>query len=326
MNILSSKQVFTLLYIGPTDISQEIKKNIPKSWKLICVETLKEFLTTPVSVDIILDASIRDIIDLNLFEFSNVTTIGCASTGTNHIKLPVNTPRYIEVFSLRDTPDVLQKLTSAAEFSFTLLLTLAKRVIPAANAAKSGFWNRIEFPGVVLEGKKLGLIGFGRIGRAMAVYANSFGMNVGFYDPYLTKKPLEILEYNSIEQLVENSDFVSIHVPYDSEKDRKPIIDKHLFAIFKQGSYFINTSRGELIDESGLITEIDSGRIRGAALDVLINEPKIEENLIYKYAVETGANIIFTPHIAGYSIENVRIATIGMLAHIVKEVSHRNKP
>lgn len=325
MNFSSSSQEFNLLYVGPTDILEEIKKNMPESWGLICVETLKEFLTNPVSVNIILDASIRDIINLNLFEFSKVTTIGCASTGVNHIKRPVNSPRHIEIFSLRDTPEVLQKLTSAAEFSFALLLTLAKKVIPAASAVKSGFWNRIEFPGVVLEGKKLGLIGFGRIGRAMAVYANSFGMKVGFYDPYLTKKPLEISEYNSIEQLVENSDFVSIHVPYDSEKDKKPIIDKHLFALFKQGSYFINTSRGELIDESGLITEINSGRIQGAALDVLINEPKIEENLIYKYAVETGANIIFTPHIAGYSIENVRIATIGMLAHIVKEVSSRNK-
>jgi D-3-phosphoglycerate dehydrogenase len=325
MNILSSKQDFNLLYIGPTDISEEIKKNIPKSWKLISVETLKEFLTTPVSVDIILDASIRDIIDLNLFEFSKVTTIGCASTGTNHIKRPVNAPRHIEIFSLRDTPDVLQKLTSAAEFSFALLLTLAKRVIPAANAVKSGFWNRIEFPGVVLDGKKLGLIGFGRIGRAMAVYANSFGMKVGFYDPYLTNKPIEILEYHSIEQLVENSDFISIHVPYNSEKDKKPIIDKHLFSLFKQGSYFINTSRGELIDEIGLITEIESGKILGAALDVLVDEPKIEENLIYRYAVKTGANIIFTPHIAGYSIENVRIAAIGMLVHIVKEVSHKTK-
>ena len=90
--------------------------------------------------------------------------------------------------------------------------------------------------------------------------------------------------------------------------------------MFKNGSYFINTSRGELIDEAGLIAGIDSGKICGAALDVLVGEPDISSNLIYKYAQKTGANVVFTPHIAGYSIENVKIATMGILSHLVSQI------
>jgi phosphoglycerate dehydrogenase-like enzyme len=306
-----------MLFIGPNDFFEEVRRSVPKSWKVICVVSLKDFMSSPLEVNVILDSSIREIIDLSLKEFSKVKVVACASTGTNHIKLYANHSENVDVYSLRDTPDVLKKLTSAAEFSFGLLIALAKQLIPATAAAQSGVWNRTEYPGVILKEKKLGIIGFGRIGSSMAVFANSFGMKVGFYDPYLKDKPKSFLEYESIEDLIVNSDFVSVHIPYSAEVDKIPFISKKLFSIFKPGSYFINTSRGELIDEAGLIAAIDSGRICGAALDVLVGEPDISSNLIHSYAKKTQANIIFTPHIAGYSIENVKIATMGILAHLL---------
>lgn len=309
-----------MLFIGPNDFFEEVRKCVPITWKVICVVSLEDFMKSPSEVNVILDSSIRENIDLNLEEFSRVKVVACASTGTNHIKLSTSISGDLTVYSLRDTPEVLKTLTSAAEFSFGLLISLAKQLIPATKATEAGVWNRTEYPGLILKGKRLGLIGLGRIGSSMAVFANSFDMKVGFYDPYVKDKPSSILEYESVEDLVVNSDFVSIHIPYSAEIDKVPIITTQLFSKFKPGSYFINTSRGELIDETGLIAAIDSGRICGAALDVLVGEPEISNNLIYSYAKKTQANIVFTPHIAGYSIENVKIATMGILIHLINQI------
>ena len=157
----------------------------------------------------------------------------------------------------------------------------------------------------------------------MALFAKSFGMNVGYFDPGLNDKPDGVFEYDSIENLVVNSDFISVHIPYFAKADTGPVITKNIFALFKHGSYFINTSRGELIDEDGLIAEIDSGRIRGAALDVVVGEPNISSNSVYNYAKKTKSNVIFTPHIAGYSIENVKIATMGMLNYLIDRINRK---
>lgn len=321
MKSLNSNSEIKMLFLGPKDFFEELRNNVPRSWKVICVNSLDEFIKSPIEVDVILDSSIREVIDLNLVELSKVKIIACASTGTNHIKHHTNFSEKISVYSLRNVPELLKTLTSAAEFSFGLLIALSKQLIPATNATKSGIWNRAELPGAILKNKQLGIIGLGRIGSAMASFAKSFGMNVGYYDPHLIEKPTDISEYHSINKLVMNSDFISIHIPYFPEINQKPVITREIFSLFKHGSYFINTSRGELIDEEGLITAIDSGRIHGAALDVLVGEPELSQNIIYKYANKTKANIIFTPHIAGYSIENVKIATMGILDHLIKQIN-----
>jgi phosphoglycerate dehydrogenase-like enzyme len=307
-----------MLFIGPKNFFIDILSYVPKTWAVYCVESVSDYLELPRNVNIILDASIREVIDLSEKKFSDVNLIGCASTGTNHIKFSGRPTNTLKIISLRDIPEVLNKLTSAAEFSFGLLISLAKGLVPAVKSVESGVWNRSEFPGVILKDKKLGLIGLGRIGSAMANFAESFGMSAVYYDPYLTSQTTPAIKCNSIKSLVSESDFVSLHVPYDKNKQVEPILTEDIFASFKTGSFFINTSRGELIDEDGLIKALMSGRILGAALDVLHDEPNILNNSIYKFANQTGANVIFTPHIAGYSMENVRIATNAILNKILK--------
>ena len=320
MNLSSTVRTNKLLFIGSSNIHEAIKNSVPKSWKIWAVNSLSEFLVSPVNIDFVLDASIKDSIDLNLEPFSEVKIIACASTGTNHIKLPSNNSREIAIISLRDIPEVLSKLTSAAEFSFGLLIALVRNIVPAAKSVESGLWNRNEYPGVILKGKKLGLIGFGRIGSSMANYATSFGLETSYYDPYLRQKPSNYYEHKSVKDLVSESDFISLHVPYNSESENKTIITKEIFQYFKNGSFFINTSRGELIDEMGLIASLKSGTIKGAALDVVVGEPEITKNELYKYAKRSRKNIIITPHIAGNSVENVEIATIGILDLLLKRV------
>lgn len=302
-----------MLFIGAEDIYKDVKKNIPKVWKIYHVNSLENFENQRAGINVILDASIRDVIDLNRKEFSDVRFVCCASTGSNHIIIPPKKSGQISIITLRNVPDVLSQLTSAAELSFGLLIALARNLIPAVLSVSSGTWNRTDYPGMILSGKELGIIGFGRIGKSMAIYAKSFGMNVSYYDPYVKTKHRGIIVRKTLEDLVSKSDFITIHVPYDSASSLNPLLTKKIFLKFKPGSYFINTSRGELIDERGLISAFEAGIIKGAALDVLCNEPDIENNLIFKYFRKNGANILFTPHIGGYSLENVRIATIGIL-------------
>jgi D-3-phosphoglycerate dehydrogenase len=230
--------------------------------------------------------------------------------------IPINKVSDVRVISLKEIPETLNQLTSAAEFSFGLLIALVRNVVPAVKSVELGNWNRLEFPGMILNGKNLGVIGFGRIGRAMASYAKCFGLNVGYYDPYIDGQSIEFQKFASINELVSISDIVSLHVPYDSARSKIPILSRENFLFFKQGSFFINTSRGELIDEDGLIYAIQSGVIKGVALDVIRNEPNVVNNKIFKFAKTTNANVIFTPHIAGYATENVAIAALGMLNYL----------
>lgn len=305
-----------ILFIGEFKLFQEVKKFAPKNWKMLQTDTINKANSGWLETNIIIDALIQDPIDLSRKEFSKIRIICCASTGSSHLKIPIDKSDTILVLTLKDIPKTLNKLTSASEFSFGLLIALAKNMLPAAKSVSKGFWSRTEFPGQILTGKTLGIIGYGRIGKNMANYAKSFGMKVIFFDPMVTYQSNLARRYNSIEKLVSNSDFVSLHVPYDPKTSVKPIITKEIFSKFKLGSYFINTSRGELIDDSGLISAIENGVIRGAAIDVLTNEPKIHENLLFKFSIQAPDKILITPHIAGYSVENVKIATLGILDYL----------
>jgi D-3-phosphoglycerate dehydrogenase len=307
-----------LLVLGTELIFETIKNKIPKNWDVLHINTLSKSILESTKVNLILDTSIKETIDLELEIFTDVKVIACASTGSNHIKGLSRKNRPVKIITLRDIPKVLNSLTSASEFSFGLLIALSKYFIPAADSVKHGKWDRTNFPGLILKNKQLGIIGLGRIGKAMARYANCFEMKVGFYDPNIKSFPRQIQRYLDLEKLVSESDFISLHAPYDPYNNLNPILEKQHFTKFKEGSFFINTSRGELIDEAGLISQLKSGRILGAAMDVLVNEPDLINNSLYKYSQESNTNLILTPHIAGYSTENVKIAATSMLQHLVK--------
>ena len=317
METSKTKPALDLLFVGPSHLFDEIRLASPSHWKIRFVESIGEFKSNPESVSTILDASIREIIDLSSWEFDQVIHIACDSTGTNHIKINKMKSEFVKISSLRNIPEVLKNLTSAAEFSFGLLISLARQLVQASKSVELGEWNRSNFSGSILKGKYLGIIGLGRIGSAMSKYGKAFGMHVGFFDPLVSASQTEVQKYFELNELLAKSDFVSLHVPYLPDKSRSPILSKDHFSSFKQGSYFINTSRGELIDEFGLISELESGRILGAAVDVLSNEPDIKKNPLFLYSLKSKKNLIITPHIAGNSQENLRIAALGMLAYVL---------
>jgi D-3-phosphoglycerate dehydrogenase len=186
-----------------------------------------------------------------------------------------------------------------SDHAMALLLALARK-IPRSNAlVQAGRW---DMPAVVpihrLTGRVLGLVGFGNIPRALAPKAKAFGLRVVAHDPYAAPQLLSAagVEGLSFERLLEISDFVSIHAPLTPAT--RGLFNAEAFGRIKPGAFLINTARGPLVDEDALTAALDSGRLGGAALDVVAVEPPPKDSRLIGRD-----NVILTPHTGFYSVE-----------------------
>ena len=189
---------------------------------------------------------------------------------------------------------------SVAEHAWTLMLALARRIVEADEATKRGAykgWEPNIFLGVNLVGKTLGIIGLGRIGLRTAKRAKGWDMRVMYNKRSRDEKAESELgiEFSSLDDLLAQSDFVSMHVPLT--EDTRHMINKETLAKMKKGAYLINTARGPVVDEHDLVDSLRSGQLAGAALDVFDNEPNVNPELV---GME---NVILTPHIASATWE-----------------------
>jgi D-3-phosphoglycerate dehydrogenase / 2-oxoglutarate reductase len=179
------------------------------------------------------------------------------------------------------------------------LLALARKVTLGNKLVQSGRW---EVPPLVplrrLEGQVLGLIGFGNIPRALAPKAKAFGLTVLAHDPYVAKETLGAagVEGVSFDDLLARSDFISVHAPLSPAT--RGLMNAAAFAKMKKGAFLINTARGPLLDEPALVAALDSGKLGGAALDVVATEPLPKDSPLLGRD-----NVILTPHTAFYSVE-----------------------
>jgi glycerate dehydrogenase len=188
--------------------------------------------------------------------------------------------------------------SAVAQFTFALLLELCHHAGYHSEAVKNGDWTKSadfcfwNYPLIELAGKNMGLIGFGRIGQATAKIAQAFGLNVLAFDSYQNPALLsDTCRYVSLDELLANSDIISLHCPLsDSTKE---IINKNTISKMKNGVMIINTSRGPLVDEQDLCDSLNSGKVAGAAVDVVSAEPIAATNPLLK-----AKNCIITPHIA----------------------------
>lgn len=256
------------------------------------------------SCDAILDASMKvPITDEMVASAAKLKIISCATTGSDHIERTELNRRGIPVRTLMEDRALLLNLTPAAELSWALLMACARMLPAAFDHVKSGGWDRERFPGIMLKGKRIGIIGCGRIGTWMSRYAHAFGMDIVGYDPFLSEFPPHIAPV-SLEELAATSDFITIHVPL-TDDTRELFTEKH-FAAVKSGTILINTSRGAVINEQALLDALESKRIKAAGLDVLSDEPDIESSALFQYA-QTHNNLILTPHCGGFSPDAVKI-------------------
>jgi glyoxylate reductase len=197
-----------------------------------------------------------------------------------------------------NTPGVLDETT--ADFAWTLMMAVARRLSEGEQLARSGNWkgwNLDQLCGADVWGKTLGIVGFGRIGRAMARRASGFQMKVIYTDA--VKAPADVVqslnaEYRDMNTLLAESDFISLHVPLVPQT--RGLFAGPKFYRMKPTAFLINTSRGPVVDEAALVAALEAKKIAGAALDVYENEPFIHPGL-------KRANVVLAPHLASASTE-----------------------
>lgn len=216
------------------------------------------------------------------------------AVGYNNIDVVEATKRGIMV---TNTPGVLTETT--ADLAWALLMCIGRRIVEGDKLVRAGKfrgWEPMLLLGTDIHESTLGLIGFGRIGQAMARRAKGFNLKVIYYDrepvPPIIEKELGA-SYVSFDELLRKSDFISVHVPLTEETFH--LIGQEEFSMMKKESYLINTARGPIIDEKALVKALKGGVIRGAALDVFENEPAIEQELMNM------DNVVIVPHIGSAS-------------------------
>ena len=216
------------------------------------------------------------------------------TTGLNHISI---TNPDIKIVSLKGEYGFLETIRATPEHVFGLTLALLRNYASAFIKSEDQEWNRDVYRGFELYGAKIGIIGLGRIGRLLVRYFTAFDANVGYYDIQTKDNvPEGIVCYNSIEDLINNSDIVILEANYTPENDK--MITADLLRMMK-GKYFINAARGELVDEQALLEGIKDKFFKGVAVDTFANEAK-EGNLEREFIKLTeGRNLIITPHIGG---------------------------
>lgn len=191
---------------------------------------------------------------------------------------------------------------SVADMAFLLILSCARNLPLLFENVRKKTWSSPVF-GVELEGKTLGVVGLGRIGRGVAKRALGFGMRVVYHDPWVEEGEFERV---SLEELFSVSDFVSLHAPLTPET--KHLVNEKLLGLMKREAFLVNTARGELVDEEALFRFLKEGRIAGAGLDVLSFEPPFESPLL------SLPNVIVTPHVAAHTKEaNIKMGKIAAL-------------
>ncbi len=236
--------------------------------------------------------------------------VATATTGLDHIDVDEATRRGVAVVSLKGETEFLRSIPATAELTWGLILALTRRIPEALDAVRRGRWCRDACIGVDLYGRTLGLVGCGRVGEKVARYGLAFGMRISAFDPFRHTLPEGVHSCSSLLALARESDIVSVHVPFSLET--KNLIDGDFLAAMRPGAYLVNTSRGGVVCEAALVEALDTGRLAGAALDVLTNERGLLAGGRHAVtqAMQARANLLITPHIGGASMESMRATEV----------------
>jgi D-3-phosphoglycerate dehydrogenase len=250
----------------------------------------------------------REVIDSG----KRLKVVVSATTGLDHIDVDYAAQKGIEVLSLKGEAEFLRTVSATAEHTWALLLALLRRIPRASLSVKNGEWDRHLFRGRELDGKRLGIIGLGRIGRKVARYGQAFGMDVAAHDPFVSEWVDGVKRASRLPDLLRGSEVLTIHVPLN--KETYGMISREEISLLPVGSVVVNTSRGEVLDENALLEALQIGHLAGAALDVICHER--DESLRLKcplLAYLCGHdNLILTPHIGGATYESMEKTEIFM--------------
>ncbi len=232
------------------------------------IPTENNFETISVFVDSVITKKVLE----NMPELKFIAT---RSTGFDHIDLIACKERGISVSSVPSYGE-----NTVAEYAFGLLLTISRKIYDAYDRIReTNNWSFDGLQGFDLMGKTIGVVGTGKIGRHAIKIANGFGMKVIAYDPYPNKQAEKELgfEYKTLEEVLKESDVITLHVPYSKETHH--LIDVESLAVMKKGAVLINTSRGAVVDTEALVKALKSGQLGGAGIDVFEEEGVIKDEM-----------------------------------------------
>jgi glyoxylate reductase len=236
----------------------------------------------------------------------DLKVVANVAVGYNNVDVAAARRRGIVV---TNTPDVLTETT--ADFAWALLMAAARRVVEADQYARTGQWKAWKWDllwGLDIHGKTLGVLGFGRIGRAVARRAGGFGMRVLYHDAQRPEPAVERelrATYADPDTLLRESDFVTVHTPLMPET--KHLVNEAALGKMKKTAILVNAARGPIVDETALVRALREGWIAGAGLDVFEEEPKIHPGLLPL------RNVVLAPHIASASLDTrVAMATLAV--------------
>jgi glyoxylate reductase len=235
---------------------------------------------------------VTDTIDRPVFESGrDLKVVSTIAVGYNNIDVAAAREHNIVV---TNTPEVLTE--AAADLTWSLILSMTRRIVEGDRLTRRGAWKgfALDFMlGTDLRGKQLGIIGFGRIGKAVAAKASAFGMRVAFSSRAAPSSPLG--EAMPFDRLLSTSDVVTLHCPLTDET--RHLINQTTLARMKRSAYLVNASRGPVVDEAALVWALENHLIAGAALDVYEREPEMHRGLL---SLE---NVVLSPHLGSSTIE-----------------------
>jgi phosphoglycerate dehydrogenase-like enzyme len=242
---------------------------------------------------------------------SRLRIIARHGAGSDGVDLAAATARGIVVTTTGPT-----NAGAVAEYAFALLLALLRRVPDADGGMRAGTWSRGSLVGEALEGKTLGIVGFGAVGSRVARAAAGFGMHViaaAGRGPDVAATPVPVLP---LAELLAVADIVSLHVRLTPET--RGMIDARAIAAMRPGAVLVNTARGELVDEAALIAALQTGHLSGAALDTYAVEPLASDSPLRRMA-----NVVLSPHVAGQTKEAVLLVGLAAAQAILDELAGR---
>lgn len=265
-------------------------------------QTLEEVIGT---VDV-LSVRLGIKLDSNLLsKAKKLKYILSATTGTDHIDMQYAKENEIQVVCLKGEFEFLQTIPSTSEYTWALLLALLRRLPSAYNHVQEEKWQRELFKGNNLKGKKIGLLGMGRVAKIVKRYAQAFDMEVGYYDPYISKSHKDCVCFTDIKEFFRWCEVLSIHIPYDDTTEK--FLNADRLSHLKKGVVIVNTSRGGVWDEDAVSKLVQNGIVAGVATDVMRNElqpASLWNSSLYQLSKKND-RVIITPHIAGATYESM---------------------
>ena len=270
---------------------------------------------------------IKDVFILGIRSRTNITpkvlenanrllAIGAFCIGTNQIDLAACSKKGIAVFNAP-----YSNTRSVVELAIGEIIMLMRRTFDMSSQLHQGQWNKSAKNSFEIRGKTLGIVGYGNIGQQLSVVAESLGMQVYYYDLNEKLAMGNAKSCASLEELLQASDVVSVHV--DGRKENENIFSTQQFSQMKDKSYFLNLSRGAVVDLSALKQSIESGKIAGASIDVYPTEPKQKQSE-YICCLQKLNNVILTPHVGGSTEEAQKNIAAFVPKHLIQYVNTGN--